>query len=76
MTIKMAAGDDVDSSVYDGVGVAAVVRKCGGGDGSDCWSGGGDNVNVGNGGRIGGDEGERWLSIEEDEECERRDKSV
>ncbi|GJW97894.1 retrotransposon protein, putative, ty1-copia subclass [Tanacetum coccineum] len=34
-----------------------------------------DNVNVGNDGRIGGDDGERWLSIEEDEECERRDKS-
>ncbi|GKC09547.1 hypothetical protein Tco_1001157, partial [Tanacetum coccineum] len=31
--------------------------------------------NVGNGGRIGGDDGERWLSIEEDEECKRKDKS-
>ncbi|GKA92917.1 hypothetical protein Tco_0814842 [Tanacetum coccineum] len=39
MTMKMTAGDDVDSSSYDGVGVAAVVRRCRGGDGSDCWRG-------------------------------------
>ncbi|GJZ33051.1 hypothetical protein Tco_0578487 [Tanacetum coccineum] len=32
--------------------------------------------NVGNGGRIGGDDGKWWLSIKEDEECERKDKSA